>query len=133
MTNPLFEGKETIIKETIRLANEIALAEEKHSQDELFYSSDELQSHPAVKEKEKALDEFLDTLKYEDIQLLQTIMYLGRDNEHQEGETPEEIYQQKFDSLLWNENKHIEVNQMTGKQQLGDYLTNGAKLLNITL
>lgn len=86
-------------------------------------------------EEEKALDSYLNTLDFEDVKMIQTIMYLGRDKDYNRSSMPEEIYRENreyMDNLGWTE-KYIEVNQIVEKLPLDKYLENGLKILNIKL
>lgn len=83
--------------------------------------------------KDKQLDNYLNSLEFEHIKILQTIMYLGRDQDYDSNLIPEEIYKEQrkcMDSLGWEE-KHIEVNQMLKKLPLAEYLKKGCNILNI--
>lgn len=85
------------------------------------------------KNLDKALNDYLMNLSFEEIKDLQTLMYLGRDYDVDENKIPASQYFQElrkdFDTR-WKTQK-IEVNQMTEKLPLGDYLTTGLKLLNL--
>lgn len=82
----------------------------------------------------KELESVLDSLDFEAIKILQVIMYLGRDEDYDPKQPPEEIYKDYrsyFDKRGWN-TKAIETGQMTEKVPLGSYLENGFSILGIT-
>lgn len=78
---------------------------------------------------------YCETLDFETIKVLQTIMYLGRDRDYDYNDTPEEIYKKQreyFDLQGWN-TQEIETNQMIGKKPLPQYLREGFEILKISL
>ena len=80
-----------------------------------------------------ALKKYVDNLSFEDVKVLQTVMYLGRDREYDENLSSSEIYKEVregFDMQGWD-SKEIEAHQMTGKIPLDQYLNNGLKILEI--
>lgn len=80
------------------------------------------------------LESVLNSLDFEAIKTLQVIMYLGRDEDYNPKQTPEEIYRDYrnyFDKQGWK-TKSIEIGQMTEKFPLGSYLENGFSILGIT-
>ncbi|MGV4321239.1 hypothetical protein [Bacillus mojavensis] len=79
------------------------------------------------------LNNFLDRLTFEDIKVLQTVMYLGRDRDYDENMSSAEIYREQrgyFDNEGW-QGKDIEAGQMSEKTPLDRYLINGLEILNI--
>lgn len=86
-------------------------------------------------EAELRLEEYLRTLDFETIKVLQTIMYLGRDKDYDKDLGPKEIYLRErsyFDNQGWN-TKEIEINQMVEKLPLDEYLESGLHILKIRL
>lgn len=84
---------------------------------------------------ENELLSYLESLSFEDIKDLQTVMYLGRDEDYSEEETYEERFQnfrKYLDSRGWN-SKKIEIRQISQKTPLDEYLLNGFKILNINI
>lgn len=82
----------------------------------------------------KKLTDYLETLKYEDIKIIQTIMYIGRDTSYgikNEEIDSDKLFQEFYISLTWDENKYIEINQIIEKEPLDKYLTRGMELLKI--
>lgn len=86
-------------------------------------------------ESEKILDNYLNSLEYEEIKDLQTLMYVGRgDAESDKEETGMQKFtalRKYFDRRGWHDDKSIEVNQMTEKMPLDRYLIDGKKILNL--
>lgn len=85
---------------------------------------------------ENNLERYLRRLNFEQIKILQCIMYLGRDEDYYETETPEERYgkfRAAMDRRGWNDDKDIEMYQMLEKEPLDEYLENGLKILKIDL
>lgn len=128
----MFDNVIEEIKKTIELAEErrnlkSEVTEFKVKKLDEFYSS------PDFKARKKIVD-YLETLSYEQIQMIQTIMYIGRDTYDDEVKiSPLELYNKTFESLTWNEKKGIEISQMVEKAPLADYLRRGVKLLKINL
>ena len=131
--------KSELIKEVIRLARERKNSHDKYSlksgsMSELmeFHKTDDYQK---VKEKKDALDKYLYELDLEDIKLVQTVMYVGRDyNIEEDGEVPSEIFKQKRAELEmsgWN-SITIEANQISQKVPLPDYLDKGLSILKFS-
>jgi len=80
-----------------------------------------------------ALDNYMDNLDFEDVKVLQTVMYLGRDREYNKDLSPNEIYKEEreyFDTNGWV-SKKVEANQMLEKTPLDQYLVNGLKILKV--
>ncbi|MGZ3123762.1 hypothetical protein ACT17C_19285, partial [Bacillus subtilis] len=78
-----------------------------------------------------ALLKYVETLDYEDIKVLQTIMYLGRDRDYDKSMSSQEIYDDyrgSFDMRGWK-NQEIDAGQMTDKAPMGTYLIDGLKIL----
>ena len=104
-------------------------------------------SEPGIAEKllkqtpeEIALISYFDNLSYEDIQLLQAIMYIGRDGksyyfDKKDKVTSSELLQTAIDyhSGLHSGDKDAAVSHIIGKAPLDRYLTDGAEILNISL
>lgn len=124
----MFEEKMDILKMVYQLAHE------KESLESSSWSAmdDGIDLDAIRKEREEyPLLNYLKTLDYADIQMIQTIMYLGRDKDYT-GSEPREIYDSVFKRLDWNPNKNIEINQIYGKLGvLYRYLKNGFEILNI--
>lgn len=87
-------------------------------------------------EEDRNLREYLESLDYETIKTLQIVMYLGRDQNYNENDTPEELFRkmrEHFDELGWHEDKELEINQMIEKAPLDKYLKDGLRILKITI
>lgn len=83
--------------------------------------------------KKQQLINYLESLSFEDIKVIQTVMYLGRDTDYEEYETYKERYENNrkaLDSRGWD-TKSIEINQIVQKAPLDRYLLNGFRILNI--
>jgi hypothetical protein len=83
--------------------------------------------------KKDALTSYLNSLDFECVKDIQTIMYLGRDEDFEESDSYQKRFEEArkyFDEAGWNK-KNIEVHQMTEKLPLAEYLANGMKILNI--
>lgn len=80
-------------------------------------------------QKERALTAYLESLDYDDVQFIQTVMYVGREGYEKEN-SPSELYDSVFKSLSWSNSKSIEVSQIFSKANcLKEYLSKGMKLL----
>lgn len=81
-------------------------------------------------QKKRALFCYLNDLSYDDLKIVQTIMYVGRGG-YQYEQKNNDLYQVVFESLTWSDDKSIEVNQIVGKSiQLAEYLKNGMMLVS---
>lgn len=118
----MFEFKKEILREVYELAKD------KHTQDSIN-NKDKL-----TKER-KVLDDYLNSLDFEDVKMIQTIMYLGRDKGYTTNNSSEETYRKNreyMDNVGWND-KGIEVEQIIQKLPLDEYLEEGFKILGIIL
>ena len=81
----------------------------------------------------KQIVELLMKLNRDEVIALQTIMYLGREN-NVEQKSPDEIFFTRFDEVKSSsqDSKEIEVLYMVDKP-LGEYLTEGYRILGIRL
>ncbi len=81
----------------------------------------------------KQIVELLMKLNRDEVIALQTIMYLGREN-NVEQESPDEIFFTRFNEVKSSsqDSKDIEVLYMVDKP-LGEYLTEGYRILGIKL
>ena len=81
----------------------------------------------------KQIVELLMKLNRDEVIALQTIMYLGREN-NVEQKSPDEIFLTRFDEVKSSsqDSKEIEVLYMVDKP-LGEYLTEGYRILGIKL
>lgn len=120
----MFKELKDVFTDVLNLANNRRTYYEQHG----FEGKD-------VEKKRLELVAYLNELDYEVVKTIQVIMYLGRDEDYDGYDIPEEIYRKQrkyFDSLGWN-NKVIEINQIAEKMPLDIYLTNGFKILDIHL
>lgn len=95
----------------------------------------ETDDYKKYKEKEDELINFLNSLDFEQIKVIQSIMYLGRDRDYKEDESYQKRYdsmRKYFDDMGWNDKK-IEIGTIVEKLPLDMYLENGFKILNIVI
>lgn len=87
----------------------------------------------AISGKEKELFDYLVSLDYEVIKVLQTIMYIGRDSSSiREDGTYDYFYtRQCMDQRGWNEDKEIEAYQIAQKLPLAEYLRKGCQKIGL--
>ena len=79
------------------------------------------------------LDSYLNSLSFAEVKSIQSIMYLGRDQDFNSNLTPKQIYANQlnyFNNLGWNK-KEIEIDQMIFKTPLAEYLIDGKKILKL--
>jgi len=73
---------------------------------------------------------FLKTFNYEQIQTLETIMYVGRDNDNEIFDRdPEVIFNEKMKQLAWTNIIEIEIDTILSKRPLANYLKEGMRIL----
>lgn len=85
--------------------------------------------------KEEELFDYLSSLDFETVKVIQTIMYLGRDHDYCKEDSFEIRYNKyrKYHELNgWNE-KEVEIMQMVQKMPLDTYLSDGFKILGINI
>jgi len=89
---------------------------------------------PKEIEEDKALREYLWNLDYEAIKVLQTIMYIGRDDFFKkDGTYSYSEARAYFDKDGWQDDKTIEANQICEKSPLASYLLEGCKKIGFEL
>lgn len=82
--------------------------------------------------EDKLIGGFLRTFSYEQIQTLQTIMYLGRDNDVEiSDKSAEAIFDEKLRRLIWTNDIEIEIGTIVSKRPLATYLKEGMRLLGL--
>ena len=131
----IFEEYSTILNDVIELAKERRMYDEKYglksgSLVELM-EFEETEEGKKLKQYDKDLDEYLQGLDFEAIKIIQTIMYLGRDNDYP-NLCPEQRYKrirEEFDKSGWK-SKSIEISQIAEKLPLDKYLKAGIDILN---
>jgi len=83
----------------------------------------------------KALESYLNTLEYDVIKDLLTLMYLGRDYLNADDDDLPKNAKKTFQKMRLESNlftsKSVDINQMLEKSPLGQYLSKGADLLNL--
>ena len=112
---------------------DIAKQREQNQRDDFFPLADMNFSDLDTSYSNK-LEKVLMNLSFDEVIALQTIMYLGRDKDYK-GNTADEIFTDylKYIKSLGVRTKELEVRQMVGKMPLGEYLTEGYKILGINL
>lgn len=117
----------------------ICIADEMHSEywenhkdgeaEEMDWDIDKL----AISGKEKELFEYLSSLDYEIVKVIQTIMYIGRDTSCiREDGTYDYFFTRKcMDQRGWNKDKEIEALQIAEKLPLAEYLRSGCEKINL--
>lgn len=82
--------------------------------------------------EDKLIGGYLRTFSYEQIQTLQTIMYLGRDHDIEiSDKSPETIFDEKMRRLTWTKDIEIEIGTIVSKRPLASYLKEGMRLLDL--
>lgn len=129
----MFKEYSDIFRKVIELADAYYKAEcPKETIEETMDDLDDFE----ISNEKRALIEYLSNLDYEVIKVLQIIMYIGRDNIIEDNLSPQQKYLRErnyFDSQGWQEDKMIEIHQMTDKFPLVNYLNIGFKLLEINI
>jgi hypothetical protein len=121
-----------MLNEIINLVEKSNLSQRNHDENISFT---ELENTP----EETALLKYFENLTYEDIQLVQAIMYIGRDGKGYFVDEDTEITASdllnkaiiSFKDL--HPNKKVAISHVTAKAPLDNYLRKGAEILNIQL
>jgi hypothetical protein len=139
MSNNLLEDKKSIFKKVIQLADHHKLLINRANFPGGSISEiHEFEQTPAGQEivkAHRALVAYMSTLELKDLMMLETVMYLGRDKDYDKFLTPSEIYDDyhKYISKQITRIKEAEINQLTEKVPLADYLRDGLTILDIAL
>ena len=133
----MFENLKEVLNKVYVLANERRIEEESTYVDGI--KVDNLDSldieNLGYSKKEQELFNFLNSLDFERVKIIQTIMYIGRDHDYDKTDSYEaryEDYRKSLDSNGWND-KEIEVSQIVQKVPLDIYLKDGFDILGINL
>lgn len=129
----MFEKDIKVCKKVISLAQDVRDEyESNHQKGDAVNLCDNLDELFIVTDKEKALHDYLQKQDYEVIKNLMVIMYLGRDRDYNEWQSPKEIFKQQreFFENDWDE-KDVIIDQITSKMQLDKYLRSGLRILEI--
>ena len=133
----MFEYLNELFNKVYVLANERRIDEESTYVDGI--KVDNLDSldieNLGYSKKEQELFNFLNSLDFESVKIIQTIMYIGRDHDYDKTDSYEaryEDYRKSLDSNGWND-KEIEVSQIVQKVPLDIYLKDGFDILGINL
>jgi hypothetical protein len=95
-----------------------------------FEKFDETEEGKQLQQYDKEIVDYLEKLDFEVIKIIQTLMYLGRDDEYP-NLIPEQRYKkerQYFDKKGW-QTKSIEIGQICEKMPLDKYLKSGLDIL----
>ncbi|PFL14005.1 hypothetical protein COJ07_29250 [Bacillus cereus] len=135
----MFKELSGVFEDVIKLARDHRLYYEKQHIGSTPKDIIEFRETPEGKElarRKKLLNDYLNQLDFEVVKTIQVIMYLGRNRDYDEKDLPEEIYRKQRESfdkhIGWNE-KRIEINQITQKVPLDQYLENGLNILGVRL
>lgn len=139
MTNSLFNNKKQIFSDVIRLAENWSNANDSSGFDggtigELLAFQDTVEGQK-INALANELREYLQSLDFDDIKMLQIVMYLGRDQDYDTTLSPDLNYEDQFnyfENKGWS-SKDIEINQMTHKLPLAEYLKSGLDILQVSV
>ena len=122
----------TVAKDVVKLANKRDKDRRENNTFKIISLAD-IQISDEVDLLSKQIVELLMKLNRDEVIALQTIMYLGREN-NVEQKSPDEIFFTRFDEVKSSsqDSKEIEVLYMVDKP-LGEYLTEGYRILGIKL
>ncbi len=128
----MYRNLVNVAKDVVNLANEKELIEQERRTNKVVLG-DDLEVPDEIKVLSNQIMELLMNLNLEEILALQTIMYLGRDK-NSYSISPNEIFYSHLKHIKSRgvETKEIEVNHMLDKP-LGEYLTEGFRILGIEL
>jgi hypothetical protein len=139
MENVLSNDKKQIFKEVISLAENWREAHDSSGFEggsiREFHAFQDTPAGKRIVALERELDEHLNSLDFEDVKMLQAVMYLGRDRDYDKSLPPNAIYKNELDYFNrqgWA-SKEIEIGQMTEKMPLADYLKSGLKILKVSI
>lgn len=121
-----------VAKDVVKLANKRDKDRRENNTFKIISLAD-IQISDEVDLLSKQIVELLMKLNRDEVLALQTIMYLGREN-NVEQKSPDEIFFTRFDEVKSSsqDSKEIEVLYMVDKP-LGEYLTEGYRILGIKL
>ncbi|HEF5706433.1 DUF3775 domain-containing protein [Bacillus thuringiensis] len=137
----MLEELNGVFKDVIKLARDRRVYYEQNVPEGVVYTLQEISAfHKSsegqkLEEKKQVLKKYLEELDFDTVKIIQSIMYLGRDRDHDKQDTPEEIFRklrEDFDALGWH-SKSIEINKIVEKAPLDEYLEDGLKILQINL
>lgn len=79
------------------------------------------------------LSKHLEILSFEDIKVIKAVMYIGRDKDHKQYESPQTILNNKFDDLdlINHASKNIAIDMIMEKKPLKDYILDGMEILKM--
>lgn len=76
---------------------------------------------------------FLDQLSHDEIKAIKTVMYIGRDKDHNQFTPAEMKFNAKLEDLdfIGNNSKEIDIETIIEKEPLGIYLLEGMRILGM--
>lgn len=133
----MFEDLKDVLKKVYLLANDRRIEEESTYIEGVKVCDSHIIDIENLRysEKEQKLFDFLNNLDFESVKIIQTIMYIGRDNDYNKTDSYEiryEKYRKSLDINGWND-KEIEVSRIVQKLPLDKYLKSGFDILGINL
>jgi hypothetical protein len=139
MSSQLFNDKEQIFRDVIRLAEAWNSAYDTSGFDggsiKEIRDFETTPTGQRIQAAEDALNNYMSNLNFDDVKMLQTVMYLGRDRDYDKSLSSLGIYNDYLKYIGrngWN-SKEIEINQMTEKMPLADYLKCGLEVLSVAI
>lgn len=90
------------------------------------------EDNPRFIELDQKLENYLESLDYETIKVIQTIMYLGRDEQYDKnliGIERYKDYRKYMDDQIGWKTQYLEVQQIMEKLPLAKYLENGLEII----
>jgi phage gp29-like protein len=124
------------ISTVIELAEKRKIAIHKNTSNKRIDGIIDLMEYEQGEEEKKYNDmlyEYLISLDLNEIKIIQTIMYIGRDYSEKEAEgmSPDTLFEEMYNGLRFTSDKHVEIDPLMTKVPTGDYLKRGMKLLKI--
>ncbi|MCC9626365.1 DUF3775 domain-containing protein [Thalassospira sp. MA62] len=89
----------------------------------------QLNKYAEVKNLRGQLESILNDLTLDEIMMIQTIMYMGRDQDYDDTKSSLENYEIKLKELTPAKRKDIEIYQIVSKMPLRVYLANGISII----
>lgn len=130
----IFEHYEHVFLNVLFLANKrskVANSEDKSGS--VLDSHDMIQKNQFIKVSREIFD-YCQTLEYETIKVLQTIMCIGRDKDHNHLLDKNEIYERARrykDNIIGWRTKELDIYQIIEKELLHQYLRDGLAILGM--
>lgn len=123
-----------VLKKVYNLAYERRIEYKKNGTEDITIGKNSRNILEAIRNPaEDKLIKYLNELDFETIKMIQTVMYLGRDNEYSDLSNGEQRYlklREDFDKKGWK-TKDIEISQIKQKVPLDKYLKKGLSILGV--